>query len=412
MGAIWRMSLQTHYTRDAAHNGKLVAAVWRQIWEDLQVSDCGCSPTSGLQDVININIQNMILIQTWKQTWIDAGLDIDLAFPETPDLFDSDPDDDAGEALERTRALCLAVSSWVDELMNRGLSYAREAGVAIGSSVSAGFALPTVPTWLVAGALVTSAFALSELASQLADTSYRQYLICAMFEDLKGKDTNSATDFAESWDNLPARPPPPESLPQDIARDVIEAWGRSQLNNVDNYIGFIKTLNIGMSVASSLTDADCSCISGWEQTWLGGFDQAGDWTLEEYDVGFAITTYDPVEDRFDGKCKSQAVVGAKCTIAFPATTITRVRVLVEWNATRATTFDDTEIGHAGDADFYASCGHGEGVGNHTCDTGVISAVETNLLIRAAAGVPACTGSPAYARITKIIVNGDGTNPFL
>jgi hypothetical protein len=410
MGAIWRMGIQSHYTRDAAHSGKLVAAVWRKIWEDLQVSDCGCSPFAGSQDLTLINIQNQMLIQTWYQLWIDAGQDIQLVFPGAPLFFDSDPGDSGPEIDQRTRALCMAINSWVDELMNRGLSYAEEAGVAVGAFVAGGKALPYVSVWVIVGGFVASAFVLGELAQELASTAYRQYLICGMYEALKGAGINDPTAFAESWDNLPVRPPPPQSLPQDIARNAIEAWGRSQLNNLDNYLAFIKTLDIAMGVAGELEDADCTCISGWEETWLAGFDNAGDWTLEKYDPTYDITTYDAAEDRFDGQCKTAAVVGAKCHITFPSTTITRIRISVSWNATRATTFDDTEIGTIAAPQSLKSCSHGTGVGSHTCDTGVISEVMEDIQFRAAAGVLSC-GS-AYARITKIIVNGEGINPFL
>lgn len=276
-GAIWRMGIQSHYERDTAHSAKLVAAVWRKIWEDLQVSDCGCSPLAGSQDLTLINIQNQTLIQAWFEIWVEADLDITAVFPATPDLFDSDPGDAGDEVAQRTRALCLAVNSWVDELMNRGLSYAREAGVAIGSAVSTGFALPSVPTWLVVGSLVTSSFALSELAGELQDTPYRRYLICGMLEALTGTTTGTPTSFAASWDNLPARPPPPESVFEDVARDAIEAWGRSQLNNADNYLAFVKTLNIAMGVASSISDAECVCTSDWEHTFDFTIDEQG-WT--------------------------------------------------------------------------------------------------------------------------------------
>ncbi len=238
------------------------------------MSDCGCSPLSGSQDLTIINTQNQIIIQTWYQLWVDALFDIDVAFPGTPDLFGSDPADVGDEVAQRDRALCLAVNSWVDELLNRGLSYAKEAGVAVAAAVSGGVALPSVPTWIVTAGLVGSAFALSELAVELASTPYRQYLICAMYEDLKAKDTNSPTAFAESWDNLPVRPPPPESIFQDIARDAIEAWGRSQLNNVDNYLAFIKSLNIAMGVASSLEVTDCGCLF-WEHTFDFTIDEQG-----------------------------------------------------------------------------------------------------------------------------------------
>lgn len=417
MGAIWRMSLQTNYERDDAHSAQLVAAVWRKIWEDLQVSDCGCSPTGGSQDLTIINLQVQILIEAWKQTWIDALFDIDVAFPLTPDFFDSDPGDAGPEIAQRDRALCLAVSSWVDELFNRGLGYAEEAGLTVAGLVAGGLALPSVPTYVVTTGLVATAFALSELAVELASTAYRDYIKCGMLQDLRGKDTNSPSDFAESWDNLPVRPPPPESIFQDIARDAIEAWGRSQLNNVDNYIGFIQTLNVAMGVASSLTDADCAPCEGWEHTWVGGFNEAGDWTLAVYTTGWALTTYNAGADRFEGTCVTNAVVGARVKINFAATEITRVRVSSEWGSVRATASQNTDIWSTFDPPAVPptvihECSHGTGEGSHVCDTGAISLVISELNIRSAAGVFGCPNPAAWTYITKIIVNGNGTDPFI
>lgn len=261
MGALYRMSKQTHYERDAAHSGRVVAAKWREVWAEVQdMGRCCDDAITGAVNVTNVNVQIQTYLATLNAIYVAAGSDIDVAWPNTPDNFDTDPGDVGGEIAQRNRALCFAVESWVDELLNRGIALARDAGLEISASVTAGIVIPLVPAWLVIGGFVAAAFALSELVVEMADGDYRAYLKCAMVDALKGADTNTPTEFAEAWDNLPSRPPPPENLAQDLARDAIEAWGRSQLNNVDNYLGFITTLNTAMSAAVSLTDDDCKCL--------------------------------------------------------------------------------------------------------------------------------------------------------
>lgn len=275
MGAIWRMSLQTHYERDTAHNAITVAAKWREIWSEVNAMRCCDGAADTFNQVAIDNVQIQIFLQTLNQVWVDNAYNIDLAFPETPDLFDSDPGDAGPAIAQRNRALCLAVESWVDELLNRGITLAEKVGQELAVGAVTGFVVPFVPVYIVIAGFVASAFVLAELVNELARSSYRSYLACAMYDALKGKDTNSPSDFAASWDTLPARPPPPESLPQDLARDAIEAWGRSQINNTDNYLGFILSLNRAMSVASSLTDDDCGCIAGWTHVFDFEIDEQG-----------------------------------------------------------------------------------------------------------------------------------------
>lgn len=264
MGAIWRMSLQTHYERDDAHSAITVAGKWREIWEEVNMAGCCDGVADGSNNITLINIQNQLLIQQWNETWIAAGLVITAVFPSTPDFYDSDPGDAGPEVAQRNRALCLAVNSWVDELFNRGLQLAEEAGLSIAAGIGAGIVIPFVPAYMVLGGFVAAAFALAELVQELSRSAYRDYVKCGMYDAMIGVSTASPTGFAESWDNLPPRPPPPENAAQDIARDVIEAWARSQLNNTDNYLGFIQTLNLAMGIASSLTDEDCQCTATWE----------------------------------------------------------------------------------------------------------------------------------------------------
>ncbi len=260
-GAIYRMSIQSHYERDSAHSGTIVASRWREIWSEAQSMGCCTDTIDSAIAQTQINIQTQIYLDTLMQIYLAAGSDIDVAWPATPDDFDADPGDAGPEIAQRNRALCLTIASWVDELLNRGISLARDAGVEISGGVAAGILIPLLPAKIVMGGFIAAVLVLSELVVQMASTPYREYLKCGMFTALKGEDTNSPTAFAEAWDNLPSRPPPPQSVLQDIARDAIEAWGRSQLNNLDNYLGFISTLNVAMGASVSYTDDDCPCLT-------------------------------------------------------------------------------------------------------------------------------------------------------
>ncbi len=264
-GAIWRLSLQTHWERDPAHNAKTVAARWRQVWQEMQDMTC-CGDTfidkSTTLYMKQIAIRAQLLI--WRQQWIDNSQDVQLAFFGTPDNFDTNAADAGAEIAQRDRALCLATESWIIEMLNQGSSFV-EAAIPDVIAIATGLgALPSVPTLVAAGGFVATAFVIAELHQELNNAAYRDYLACAMYEALKGESTGDRAAFAASMDNLPARPPPPQSLPQNIARDFIETWLRSQLDDLDTYLGFVGNLDTANSIASSLSDSDCRCNSGDE----------------------------------------------------------------------------------------------------------------------------------------------------
>ena len=264
MGAVWRMSLQTHYERDEAHSAQLVAAKWRKIWEDLTVAGCCGDEIRDVTINTSINVQNQLLIDQLMQIYTLALFDIDVAFPLTPDDFDSDPGDAGGEVAQRTRALCLACDSWINEVCNRGLSWIEGQKEEISALIAAGVALPFIPVYAVIGAFVGIGVLAGTVINQLAEDEYRRYLACALFTALTGEDSNDPDAFHGALDSPPVRPPPPQNPLEDAARDLIEAWIRVQLASIDNYLGFIKLLNAAMGAADVLTDEDCSCTGTWE----------------------------------------------------------------------------------------------------------------------------------------------------
>jgi hypothetical protein len=149
----------------------------------------------------------------------------------------------------------------------------------------------------------------------------------------------------------------------------------------------------------------------WQHIWLGGYDDADDWDLVAYNETIGPGTYDEENDWFVGTCEVDSIEGLRIDIAFPLTTITRIRVAATWNGPRPTSANKTEIGNAGDFDFYASCGHQPGEGGAVCDSGIIEESITSVVLRAGAGTYEC-GTGTYSRITSIIFDGEGVDPFL
>ncbi len=239
------------------------------------MAGCGCGQDVSIQNIYNTNINTQILIQNLRNQWIVALFVATTAFYLVPDDFDADPGDAGDEITDRTRALCLITQSWIDNTMNQGLQSVRAGlgDVNTGSGILG--RLPQVFTWVIAGAFSIAAFVLDQLVEQLLDTAYRDYLACAMFEELQGKDVNVVANFTSALDNLPSRPPPPETAAENIARDAIESWLRGQLNSTDNYLGFVSQLNSAMEISGTLTDDDCNCTAEWSHTFDFTIDAQG-----------------------------------------------------------------------------------------------------------------------------------------
>jgi len=265
MGAIWRMSLQTHYEREPTHSAILVAAKWREIWEDLQVSGCCNGGADQNINVYNTLIQTNIFLEVLHQAWVLALFDVTVAFFGVPAEFDADPGDAGAEIAQRNRALCLATRSYIDQLMNQAMQWIEDSVPGVTTIGIGAMLIPSVPMWITGAGFAAVALGLSKLYEQASDKAYREYLACGMFNELLGKGINDTAAFAASLDNLPIRPPPPETIDQNLARDALEIWARSVTNNVDNYLAFVKQLDVAMGVAAELTDEDCPCLASWEQ---------------------------------------------------------------------------------------------------------------------------------------------------
>jgi len=257
------MSLQTHYRRDAAHSGAVVAARWRTVWMET-VNEMGCCQDTVVNNYytsLMYQTQVRILLQQLYLSYVTASLDVSVVFPGIPDFYDSDPGDAGDEVAQRNLALCLACESWVDEICNQGTSFIERTLQDAVPVVTGLVAVPFIPTLVTGFIALYAAFFGVAVHIELNKEAYRDYLKCAMYDKLKGLSTVDETGFATAFHDLPARPPPAEDAVMDDARDVIELWLRGVVNDIENWLGFISNLNAAMSVASTLSISACNCIS-------------------------------------------------------------------------------------------------------------------------------------------------------
>lgn len=421
MGALWRMSLQTHYERDAAKSGKIVAAKWRQIWQEVQDMPC-CPdiPDAGNQTITNNNVMIALYMQNIRQKWIDANFNVQVAFYQVPQNFDTDPGDTGPEVAQRDLALCLATEIFVNELFNQGMAWLRTNVVeltpfGIGAVTLA--AAASTPVFIVAaGAFALGAAAAGTAYNELQRDAYREYIACTMYDNLKGKSTNDKANFDQALDTFTRPRPQPEDIAQDIARDVIEDWARAQINNLDNYLSFVQTLDAAMNYAGQTGDS-CRCEEGtFIHPFLGG-DGQDDLVAIPWPPAGCTATYNAVGDKFEVCCLNapNGALVALIDLQFASRIITRVRMDVDVIATRSTPTDHLRIWD-GEMDVGTLLAD-QGVGGnqiYQLDTGVISITTARLQFEVVIGVgnTVCPDdSGGKGEVIKITVEGEGSDPF-
>ncbi len=257
------MGIQSHYERDDAHSGTVVAAKWRAIWLEVQnnMRCCGGDTLINYYNYQSYQVQIRMLLQQLTLRYINASLDVQVAFFNVPDDYDADPGDTGDEIDQRNQALCLACESWVDEICNQGTSFIQGAVLDSIPFITGAIVVPFIPTLVVGFVALGAAFFAKEVWEELNNEAYRDYLACGMYVALKNESTASMAAFDAAFDNLPARPPPPEDASQDDARDIIELWLRGVVNDQENWLGFVSILGAAMSVSSTLPLGSCDCIT-------------------------------------------------------------------------------------------------------------------------------------------------------
>jgi len=378
---------------------------------------CESTPEEKIIPITQYNTQIAIYLMSIRQLWIDAVFDVDVAFFQVPDNFDTDPGDVGEEVAQRDLALCIATISLVDTLFNQAMNYLRAvtpgfAALGIKAiTIAAPLALPVFVA--AAGSFALGSIGLAVAYTELQRQEYRDYIACTIYENLKGGDTNSKAAFDAALDTFPNPRPTPETPTQDIARDLIEVWMRSQINNLDNYLSFVRNLDAAMNYAKQAEDA-CPCADVWEHRFLGGWEQGELVILGWPGKESVIASYDPVADKIHADCFGVALTGvfAYVELVFAPTVITRVRMLTDYKVTRETPSDHMRIWNGVmDAGIKIAEHLPSGQTTTTVDTGTINTTISRLEFEVNAGTNDADCDAGCAEITLIIINGEGDDPF-
>ncbi len=417
-GALKRLTLQTNWERDAAHNAQTVAAKWLEIFIEAENMGCGCANATTINiDLAAKRVQNIIQALAWKQIWLDNSSTVSLAYYEIPDTYSTDAADAGDEIAQREEALCLAVQGWVHEVMNYMetwmISNFEEALVGLGAAAGAIGAFTGFAMWPIVIALSIPAAFVVQIFIEIRRTEYREYIICRMYDNLVGEDPDVRADFEAALTADPNPRPTPQTPHQDVARDLIESYMRSQLNNLDNYLMFAGQLGAAMDVARAGAST-CPCRGEWEHTFLAGF---GLQTIDQLDVDCGTSTYDAVDDWLEGLCcdASQGALLTEDQLVFASRVITRVRMYVDYISTRSTASDKLTIWDGNSGDTILKQDGVSGTNDVIVDTGVISVTTTKLTMETVVAInnTACPdNSGGKDNVWKIVINGEGVDPFL
>lgn len=394
LGALWRLSLQTHYERDANQSGKVVAARWRDVYSDVRDNMGICTPSDNIMRVaINTNLRLQMQIEFAANGL--AGL-----APTRPDTFwDADSGDAGDEIQQRENALCNACLDYINTVAEDLVAKIEAASL---------FALPIITPIVmaiapVAGAVFVGALSVLELLTILAinDDEIRRKVACCMYDNLAGVALTEASfntsltgcGFAALSD-------------EEIVREMLEAG----VNDRGNYLSFVNVLGSHFALVGA-GDLDCVCgiwehtfdfETGDEQGWtdratdgrpFGVFEAAKGWVSEW--AGLIEVGEDDerlyIERDFDSR------------------TILKIQVFyttagVQGGSLRETWTTLKLVGAQQDQDAYGNFSTPSTFvntweGSESCDE-----IETTLV-----GDSASDNSEAV--ITKVIVWGEGTDPF-
>lgn len=272
LGALWRMSLQTHYERDDNQSGKTVAARWRLVYAEVRDNMGICTPSDNVMRVtINANFRMQLLIE-----FTANGLD-GIA-PDRPDTFYGEDSGDTGDdVLRRENALCNACIDYIATVADDLSSKVEAAGLT-------GIPFITPIVWSiapVAGALFIGALSVLvlEVVKALGKDWIRQKVACCMYDNLRGVAITEANfntsltgcGFAALSD-------------EEIVRDMLEAG----VNDRENWLAFVNVLGSFMGSVGAL-ETDCAC-GIFEHTFDFEIDDQGWETRADQDRDFGVYT--------------------------------------------------------------------------------------------------------------------------
>jgi len=272
LGALWRLSLQTHWERDDNQSAKIVAARWREIFHEVSNNMGTCTPSDAIiRRTINADFRLALNVE-----FTANGLD-GIA-PDRPDtFFDQDTGDAGDDVQRRSNALCNACIDFVNTIADDATNVARTAGLTIVPAL-----IPIV--WSInpiGGAVFVGALSLLSLIAQAAfnDEEIRHAVACCMYENLQGVAITEA-NFAASLTGCGFAP----LSDNEIVREILE----SGVNDRADYLAFVSVLGSFMGAVGS-SETDCAC-GIFEHTFDFEVSDQGWTTRAEDDRDFGVYT--------------------------------------------------------------------------------------------------------------------------
>lgn len=454
MGALWRMSLQTHYTRDSGHSGTIVAAIWRDVWETVQNNLAG-GCTEMIIDM-RTDPANACAIQvkyaTDPATWIDVG--------DFSACGATGPQGDQGIQGETGAQGATGDTGAAGATGPQGDTGATGPQGEVGPSAtvpSEGFDEIVIdnPTENINDNIWGGCI---ELANYLATATRRQLDVIDATINL----IQAAAEIAEAFDFgiLPfddivqalseLRNAGTAAIRAELTQENIEEAACTLfcliLDNA-NAIGgavFIDAIadwilegnlgKVGMATTLALlgnnggvnryrlgtnnpdSDWDVLCTDcnaePWTHFFLEGDGQQGLTIIPMSIANNCTGSYNAGADRLDECCMGEPDVGhgVEAELAFTETNITRVLMTIRWKVTRSTVSDRLDI-YRNDYSVLKHVETPDGSGFTVVDTGAIDEDLSMLRFLVTAGSSACADD-AYAQIKRLEIRGTGQNPFL
>ena len=394
LGALYRLTLQTHYERDAAQSGKVMATRWRQVYSEVRDNMGTCTPSDTImRRTINADFRLALVVE-----FTANGLN-GIA-PDRPDtFFDVDSGDAGDDVQRRSNALCNACIDFVNTIADDAASVAMTIGLTTTPVIlPIVFAIAPIP-----GAIFVAGLVLLNLIAQAAlnDKELRRKVACCMYDNLQGQAITEA-NFAASLTGCGFG----ALSDEEIIREILEAG----VNDTADYLAFVSVLG---SFFGAVGEGALDCVCGiWEHTFnfetgdeqgwtdratdgrpFGVFEAAKGWVSEW--AGLIEVGEDDERLYIERDFDSRTIL--KIQVFYTTTGVQGGSLRETWTTLKL-------VGAQQDQDAYGNFSTPSTFvntweGSESCDE-----IETTLV-----GDSASDNSEAV--ITKVIVWGEGTDPF-
>lgn len=216
-GAIYDLTLWFNWARDEAHQGKLAADVWKDVFqkawaqfysdepcpcEVIPVTDC-CDPILfRLDQIIGILGGMQTLAQGEIRVTIQGSIDVNGVMGTQPSIPQTYWDDDTGSDDDPTReryrrALCGVLEQILIQEYNRIIQSAQNTALGILPESLALLATPYA--WVTGAVFIAAGLVLGGITAALDDAQARKNLVCCMIDELSGQ-TISRENFTAAAD--------------------------------------------------------------------------------------------------------------------------------------------------------------------------------------------------------------------